>query len=165
MMLFSKEKEKRDAVIAGPTARCTDATVCARPFVAPSLSLGAAEEIYMNIHPYVIVMPTIMNKWTSTKIHVTTSTPTCRARVPLIGKKRNAGRRPDMNMRSARRSPRNLTIRWKKKNGRMPVIIPNAARQVAMRAGSKPSPPNSMGVVYTNGTSAKLEISRYAWMA
>jgi hypothetical protein len=51
-------------------------------------------------------------------------------------------------------------MRSKKKYGRMPVIIPNAARQVAMRAGSKPSPPNSIDVVYTNGINAKLEISR-----
>jgi hypothetical protein len=51
MILFSNENEKRDAVIAGPKARCTDATVWARPFVAPSISLGVAEEIYMKIQP------------------------------------------------------------------------------------------------------------------
>jgi hypothetical protein len=112
--------------------------------------------------PYAIVMPTIMNKWTNMMTHVITSTPAYRARVPLMGKQRKAGTRPDMKVTSARRSPKNLTTRWKKKNGKMPVIIPNAARQVAMCTGSKPSPPDSIGVVYTNGTSAKLEISRYA---
>jgi hypothetical protein len=51
MMSFSNEKEKRDAAIAGPIARCTDTTVCARPFVEPNMPLGAAEGMYMKIQP------------------------------------------------------------------------------------------------------------------
>ena len=51
MMLFSNEKENSEAAIAGAKARCTDATVWARPFVAPSIPLGAADEMYMKVQP------------------------------------------------------------------------------------------------------------------
>ncbi len=50
-MLFSNEKENIDAAIAGAAARCMDATVWARPFIAPSIPLGAADEMYMKVQP------------------------------------------------------------------------------------------------------------------
>jgi len=50
-MFFSNESENSDAVIAGAIARCTETTVWARPFVAPNIPLGAADEIYMKIQP------------------------------------------------------------------------------------------------------------------
>jgi len=55
MMLFSNEKENSEAAIAGAKARCTDATVWARPFVAPSIPLGAADEMYMKVQPEIDV--------------------------------------------------------------------------------------------------------------
>lgn len=51
MTFFSNEKENSEAAIAGAMARCTDATVWARPFVAPSIPLGAADEMYMKVQP------------------------------------------------------------------------------------------------------------------
>jgi len=53
-MLFSNEKENIDAAIAGAAARCMDATVWARPFIAPSIPLGAADEMYMKVQPVAI---------------------------------------------------------------------------------------------------------------
>jgi len=50
-MLFSNEKEKSEPVIAGPKARSMQLTVWVRPFVAPSMPLGAADEIYMKVQP------------------------------------------------------------------------------------------------------------------
>lgn len=50
-MFFSNENENSDAVIAGAIARCTETTVWARPFVAPNIPLGAADEMYMKIQP------------------------------------------------------------------------------------------------------------------
>ena len=52
-MFFSNENENRDAVIAGAIARCTETTVWARPFVAPNIPFGAADETYMKIQPEV----------------------------------------------------------------------------------------------------------------
>jgi len=53
MILFSNEKEKSEAVTAGPMARCTDITVCASPLVAPIIPSGAADLIYTKITPAV----------------------------------------------------------------------------------------------------------------
>ena len=50
-MLFSNEKEKSEPVIAGPKARSMQLIVWVRPFVAPSMPLGAADEIYMKVQP------------------------------------------------------------------------------------------------------------------
>jgi hypothetical protein len=50
-MFFSNESENSDAVIAGAIARCTETTVWARPFVAPNIPFGAADETYRKIQP------------------------------------------------------------------------------------------------------------------
>jgi hypothetical protein len=50
-MLFSNEKEKSEAVIAGPRARCMDPIVWVRPFVAPSIPCGDAVVMYMKVQP------------------------------------------------------------------------------------------------------------------
>ena len=51
-ILFCREKAKSDAAAAGPTARCVETTVCARPFMEPRERLfGTAEETNMNIEP------------------------------------------------------------------------------------------------------------------
>jgi len=76
------------------------------------------------------------------------------------GKRRNKGSRVDMNAMSAVRSPRKSRIRWKTVSWRIPFITPYTAIQIPMVAGSKPSPPNSTGVVYTKGSRTQLAISR-----
>ena len=50
-MFLSNENENSDAVIAGAIARWTETTIWARPFVAPNIPFGAAEETYMKIQP------------------------------------------------------------------------------------------------------------------
>ena len=51
-ILFCSEKAKSDAAAAGPTARCVETIVCARPFIAPRERLfGAAEETNINTEP------------------------------------------------------------------------------------------------------------------
>ena len=167
MMLFSNEKENMDAAIAGATARCMDATVWARPFIAPSIPLGAVDEMYMKVQPdidgkgdsenpqppacvsergryvpYAMHTPVEHIIWMSTRTQRTMSVPAYCARVPLIGKRRKEGTRPEMRVMSVQRSPKNLRMWWKTVSWRMPLRIPNMARQTPMRVGSKPSPPS-----------------------
>ena len=51
-ILFCSEKAKSDVAAAGPSARCVETIVCARPFMAPREHLfGAAEETNTNTEP------------------------------------------------------------------------------------------------------------------
>jgi len=178
MILFSNEKENSEAVIAGAMARCTDATVWARPFVAPSIPLGAADEMYMKVQPemdvekvlstheegccvpYDIITPVKHNIWTSTRTQRTTSVPEFCAWVPLIGKRRNEGTRQEVSVMNVRRSPRDLRMGSKAVSWRVPHMIPQTAMQTPMGPGSKPSPPSRIDVVYTSGTKIRVLISR-----
>jgi hypothetical protein len=158
----STEYEKREVDKAGPMARAMEPVVCERPLVAPKdLLLGAAEVVNMNIVPHAKSKGGNMAKSIAIDNHTCGECwPKRRAHALINGKDKNTGMNRDIEQMKTFLSPKQWTMRAKKKAWNTAPATPYIPMIYPMEGGSKFRPPMWRGMARKSGNKAQKEICR-----